>query len=1089
MDSSSDPPAAVASNPSASMLALSSGASLPTSTFTAREALVDQVQLVLAAEHASPVAFLLATPDNRGFLAFKVLQERCVRNLAAGRIAVLVAGGGEVAAELWAKHLDVLLDQRVTLALDGNSAEEAHLIVATEKTAPSILGQHGESVDILVVDNAQVLLEDTALSRAVRETSAKGARVLALTSSIMLSAPEGSLRRLAAVTSSLADVVPGMTADTSCDLATGLRAAAFPRMIIVSHGGQNAQNDPELRRLEEKLERLERTYLDLLDQHQYSLFETYGGMFSDLIADIPDPVALPRTMLEDLRAIRRNWGYWATGRAATLLLVRLERLKMREKYERHFLLLGAAHTAAALARRAVEEAFSQNDDEDEISDEGSRMLAFSTPALRTLVDVLVQYQPDHVGRNDEKAASRGRRQTRARRGRKGGGVYSSYDDPDSLHGVIFCQSAFAVKVIYHFLRELSRTDDRFSFLSPQYAVAKDEEERWQTTPGQESTSKAKRRQEEALRRFRTKEANLLVTSSNLEIGLESARCNLVVALDAPEDFASFAYQRVKARAKGANILYFSCASEVEQLKDKLRTFLNVERYIISGCAPTMGLRGSMTTSVRVEVEMEAWLAKGPFMSTSFRQVNLANALFHVNRYCAKLPSDTFTRLTPAHVSRRVTLDDGGVACVCSLLLPVNSPLRTVIHGAPMPTEGLAAKAAALETMRQLHSLREVDDSMVPVGKDNSNVKCHSSAPSTSTTGHNVRTGTSKRRQYYYKRVAPQLTTAVAEGSDNGNRYHLYAVDLTLSCPIPESQNTRGRRIYPPEEARQSFGLLTVRRLPEVCAFPIYTRSGEVIVRFLHLKANEVLEAEGEKISLIRDFHQYTFSQVLRMEKYPMVFSPEQADNSVLVVPLKKQPRKDIDWDFLRLISSQKETKLSVVPDEERTDFVFDPEEFSDAVVMPWYRNRDQPQYFYVAEICRHLKPTSAFPAQGFDTFEKYYKGKYGIQVRDLEQPLLDVDHTSARLNFLTPRYVNRKGISLPSSSEETKRSKRENLDQKQILVPELCSIHPFPATLWRQAVSLPCVLYRLNGLLIADKLRVQIATEMGIGEIDLFLPV
>ncbi len=52
----------------------------------------------------------------------------------------------------------------------------------------------------------------------------------------------------------------------------------------------------------------------------------------------------------------------------------------------------------------------------------------------------------------------------------------------------------------------------------------------------------------------------------------------------------------------------------------------------------------------------------------------------------------------------------------------------------------------------------------------------------------------------------------------------------------------------------------------------------------------------------------------------------------------------------------------------------------------------------------------------------------------------------------------------------------------QILVPELCSIHPFPATLWRQAVSLPCIFYRLNGLLLADQLRVDIAKEIAVGE-------
>ena len=90
-----------------------------------------------------------------------------------------------------------------------------------------------------------------------------------------------------------------------------------------------------------------------------------------------------------------------------------------------------------------------------------------------------------------------------------------------------------------------------------------------------------------------------------------------------------------------------------------------------------------------------------------------------------------------------------------------------------------------------------------------------------------------------------------------------------------------------------------------------------------------------------------------------------------------------------------------------------------------------------------------------------------------------------RLNFLTPRYVNRKGVALPTSSEETKRNKRENLEQKQILVPELCTIHPFPASLWRQAVCLPCVLYRLNSLLIADSLRRLVSSSMKLGLQDL----
>ena len=173
-------------------------------------------------------------------------------------------------------------------------------------------------------------------------------------------------------------------------------------------------------------------------------------------------------------------------------------------------------------------------------------------------------------------------------------------------------------------------------------------------------------------------------------------------------------------------------------------------------------------------------------------------------------------------------------------------------------------------------------------------------------------------------------------------------------------------------------------------------------------------------------------------------------------------------------------------DGSRDVFSFKHEQFEDAVVMPSYRNMDQPQHFYVAEIRSDLSPLSPFPSpELYKTFAAYYTTKYGLVLTNMEQPLLDVDHTSARLNLLTPRYMNQKGRALPTSSLETKRARRENLQQKQILVPELCDIHIFSASLWRKAVCLPAILYRTNYLLLAEELRVIIAAETGIGKVRL----
>ena len=57
--------------------------------------------------------------------------------------------------------------------------------------------------------------------------------------------------------------------------------------------------------------------------------------------------------------------------------------------------------------------------------------------------------------------------------------------------------------------------------------------------------------------------------------------------------------------------------------------------------------------------------------------------------------------------------------------------------------------------------------------------------------------------------------------------------------------------------------------------------------------------------------------------------------------------------------------------------------------------------------------------------------------------------------------------------------------QRQLLIPELCAIHPFPVSLWKLAVTLPTTIYRLNHLLLCEQIRVAIAREAAIGAPEL----
>jgi len=103
---------------------------------------------------------------------------------------------------------------------------------------------------------------------------------------------------------------------------------------------------------------------------------------------------------------------------------------------------------------------------------------------------------------------------------------------------------------------------------------------------------------------------------------------------------------------------------------------------------------------------------------------------------------------------------------------------------------------------------------------------------------------------------------------------------------------------------------------------------------------ELTSSQSEKVVA---FLNYTFSSVLRLQKHLMIFSPESAENSYYIVPVKKKPEHQVDWDFLDLIWEQKDQLPIEVNEDERAKFIFDPSKYQDAVVMPWYRNQDQPQ--------------------------------------------------------------------------------------------------------------------------------------------------
>jgi len=76
-------------------------------------------------------------------------------------------------------------------------------------------------------------------------------------------------------------------------------------------------------------------------------------------------------------------------------------------------------------------------------------------------------------------------------------------------------------------------------------------------------------------------------------------------------------------------------------------------------------------------------------------------------------------------------------------------------------------------------------------------------------------------------------------------------------------------------------LLMSWKVPE---FPVFTRSGEVTVAVRIVRQVVLSDAE---LTRLYSFHHFIFRHVLRLEKLPMMFDPDQAETSNIIVPVNK----------------------------------------------------------------------------------------------------------------------------------------------------------------------------------------------------------
>lgn len=882
-----------------------------------------------------------------------------------------------------------------------------------------------------------------------------------------------------------------------------------PRILGLTASILNGKCDPE--ELEEKIQKLEKilksnaetaTDLVVLDRYTSQPYEIVvdcgpfmdrSGLYERLLMELEealnfvndcnisahskerDSTLISKQILADCRAVLVVLGPWCADKVAGMMVRELQKHIKHEQEELHRKFLLFTDTFLRKIHALCEEHFSP----------ASLDLKFVTPKVIKLLEILRKYKPYERQQFESVEWYNNRNQDN----------YVSWSDSEDddedeeieekekpetnfpspftniLCGIIFVERRYTAVVLNRLIKEAGKQDPELAYISSNFitghGIGKNQ-------PRNKQMEAEFRKQEEVLRKFRAHETNLLIATSIVEEGVDIPKCNLVVRFDLPTEYRSYVQSKGRARAPISNYIMLADTDKIRGFEEDLKTYKAIEKILRNKCSKSVD-----TGEADIEPVVDDDDVFPPYVlraDDGGPRVTINTAIGHINRYCARLPSDPFTHLAPKCRTRE--LPDG--TFYSTLYLPINSPLRASIVGPPMSCIRLAERVVALICCEKLHKIGELDDHLMPVGKETVKYEEELDLHDEEETSVPGRPGSTKRRQCYPKAIPECLRDSYPKPDQP---CYLYVIGMVLTTPLPDELNFRRRKLYPPEDTTRCFGILTAKPIPQIPHFPVYTRSGEVTISIELKKAGFTLSLQ--MLELITRLHQYIFSHILRLEKPALEFKPTDADSAYCVLPLNvvnDSSTLDIDFKFMEDIEkSEARTGIPSTKYSKETPFVFQLEDYQDAVIIPRYRNFDQPHRFYVADVYTDLTPLSKFPSPEYETFAEYYKTKYNLDLTNLNQPLLDVDHTSSRLNLLTPRHLNQKGKALPLSSAEKRKAKWESLQNKQILVPELCAIHPIPASLWRKAVCLPSVLYRLHCLLTAEELRAQTASDAGVG--------
>ncbi|KAH9670562.1 Endoribonuclease Dicer [Citrus sinensis] len=496
---------------------------------------------------------------------------------------------------------------------------------------------------------------------------------------------------------------------------------------------------------------------------------------------------------------------------------------------------------------------------------------------------------------------------------------------------------------------------------------------------------SRNKQNEIVEEFRRGLVNVIVATSILEEGLDVQSCNLVIMFDPSHTVCSFIQSRGRARMQNSDyLLMLKSGDSITQSR--------LENYLVSG------------DTMRKE------------------------ALSHASLPCSPLNNHIYFKPTPK-------FDINKEMGICTLYLPNNCPIQTVIAQGNIKT---LKQTACLEACKKLHQIGALTDNLLPdIVVEEHDAQKHGNEPYDA------------EHPIYFP---PELVNQCPQ--DTKITYHCYLIELkqNFNYDIPAHDIVLAVRTELESEIKKVNFDLEVDR-------------GRLTVNLKHLGK---IQLTPDKVLLCRRFQIALFRVIMdhNLDKLNEILKGlrlrDNLEIDYLLLPASEQL---IDWEPVASLSFPCDIGLKHHKNCSTMSNARVIQTKSGPLCTCMIHNSvvctpHSGQIYYITGVLGHLNANSLFTRNDGSaiTYKKHYEERYGIQLCFDQELLLN-----GRRIFHAQNYL----------SKCRQEKQREPSKISFELPPELCRIIMGPMSLstFYSFTFVPSIMHRLQSLLLAVNLK------------------